>query len=461
MKLQRMSRRRMLHGVAGIAVALPFLEAMRPRSTMAQNAEPVPTRFGVFFSPCGAIMNNWKPTGGETDFQLSPALLPLADHRDDLIVLSGINNETSYMQGGNDHDLAMAHMLTAMRMKINQLGRANHIVNGTVGGPSIDQAIAAAIGGQTKLRSLELGVESTTTGLEPMVLRMSYGGPDDPRTPLDDPQQAFTRLFGDTDAGQAEIEAIGRRRASVLDAVLGDFNSVDAKLGYDDRQRLQRHAQAIRDLEGQLEVVSSTKNMCQNPERPTVTAELVDCLTNELEAIKIKAKCLVSYPEVGKAQMDLMVLAFACDLSRVISFQWSTAESTTLHKHLNVVGEHHRMSHDLGTFNNDLKGVDNWYNQQFAYLLSEMKKIDEGDGTLLDNSLIFYPNELSQAQIHDRRDLPYLVAGKAGGKLKTGRYLKYNGAPHNQLYTSFLNIFGVDAQGFGEADYPGALNGFA
>jgi hypothetical protein len=90
-----------------------------------------------------------------------------------------------------------------------------------------------------------------------------------------------------------------------------------------------------------------------------------------------------------------------------------------------------------------------------------MKKIDEGEGTLLDNSMIFYPNELSQAQIHDRRDLPYLVAGKAGGKLKTGRYLKYNGAPHNQLLASFLNIYGVEAQGFGEPDYSGTLSGFA
>jgi hypothetical protein len=460
MKLKQMSRRTVLRGAGGIAVALPFLDAMRPRTTMAQSETVVPTRFGVFFSPCGAIMNNWKPTGGETDFQLSPALQPLADHRDDLIVLSGINNETSYMQVGNDHDLAMAHMLTAVRMRINQLGRANHVINGTVGGPSIDQAIAAAIGGGTKLRSLELGVECTTTGLEPMVVRMSYGGPDDPRTPLDDPQQAFTRLFGDTDAAQVELEAIARRRASVLDAVLGEFNAVDAKLGYDDRQRLARHAQAIRDLEGQLDIVSPTRTACQSPVRPTVTAELVDCLTNPLEPVQIEAKCLVSYAEVGKAQMDLMVLAFACDLSRVVSFQWSTAESTTLHSDLGANGEHHQMSHDLGTFNDDLKGVDTWYNQQFAYLLSEMKKIDEGEGTLLDNSLIFYPNELSQAQIHDRRDLPYLIAGKAGGKLTTGRYLNFNGAPHNQLYTSFLNLFGVEAEGFGEPDFPGTLSGF-
>ena len=137
----------------------------------------------------------------------------------------------------------------------------------------------------------------------------------------------------------------------------------------------------------------------------------------------------------------------------------STAESTTVHSHAGVTGEHHRMSHDLGTYGNDLKKVDTWFSEQFAYLLSEMKKIDEGDKTLLDNSLIFFPNELSQGESHDRRDMPYLLAGKAGGQLQTGRYLTYQGEPHNKLYTTFLNMFGVEAQGFGEADYPGALTG--
>jgi hypothetical protein len=457
---RRLTRRTILRGAAGITVALPFLEALRPRATMAQDSPAAPQRFGVFFSACGAIMSNWKPTGGETDFVLSPALQPLEAHRGDLVVLSGIDAATSYMQDGNPHDLSMAHMLTAMRMKVNKLGRADHVVNGTVGGPSIDQAIAKVIGGQTKLRSLELGVESTTTALEPMVLRMSYGGPDDPRTPLDDPQQAFTRLFGDTDAGQAEIAHLLKKRASVLDAVLGEFHSVDAKLGYDDRQRLERHANAIRDLENQLTAMGgATREMCAAPVRPTVTAELVDCITNEHSSTPMQSKCLASFPDVGKAQMDLMVLAFACDLSRVVSLQWSTAESTTLHSQVGATGEHHRMSHDLGTYNPQLKKVDNWFAQQFAYLLSEMKKIDEGSGTLLDNTLLFWPNELSEGQEHSRRDLPYLLAGKAGGQLTTGRYLKYNATPHNKLFTTFLNMFGEPATGFGEKDYPGAITG--
>jgi hypothetical protein len=147
----------------------------------------------------------------------------LTVHRDDLVVMRGINAETSYMEQGNDHDLSMAHMLTAMRMRVNSTGRAGHVIDGTVGGPSIDQVIAQTIGGETKLRSLELGVESTTPALEPMVLRMSYGGPGDPRTPLDDPQQAFTRLFGDSTAGEGEINVLHQQRRSVLDTVRRQF----------------------------------------------------------------------------------------------------------------------------------------------------------------------------------------------------------------------------------------------
>ena len=141
-----------------------------------------------------------------------------------------------------------------------------------------------------------------------------------------------------------------------------------------------------------------------------MTAELVDCTLNEHSETPMQAKCLASFADVGKAQMDLMVMAFACDLSRVVSLQWSTAESTTTHQHLGMNLEHHRMSHDLGSNSGNLAMVDTWYAEQFAYLLSEMKKIEEGDGTLLDNTLLFWPNELSQGESHNRRDLPYVLA---------------------------------------------------
>lgn len=451
---RRLHRRTLLRGGAGIAIALPFLEAMQTRRAGAQSSE-APQRFGIFFSANGVIDADWRPTGTETDFTLGASLAALAPHQSDIVVLHGLDAETSYMpnQSANEHDLSMSHMLTAMRIQGNQAGRAGHILDGTAGGPSIDQALAAEIGGETKLRSLELGVASTITDLEPLVIRMSYGGPGDPRTPMDDPQQVFTRLFGDGENTEQEIQTLHRQRRSVLDAVLSEFQSVDATLGYDDRQRLERHAAAIRDIENQLDLGDTSG--CSVPSSPPdVSNELFDCVRDGRQNV-----CLASYTEIGKAQMDLMVLAFACDLSRVVSLQWSTAESTVVHSHLGITGEHHLMSHDLAQFSGELTQINTWYAEQFAYLLSELKAIPEGDGTLLDNLLLFWPNELSQGEVHSRRGLPYVLAGRAGGQLPTGRFLEYSGEPHNQLYTSFLNMFGVQATGFGEPDFPGTLAG--
>lgn len=450
--IRPLPRRTFLRGAAGVAIALPFLDAMLPRRANAEGGAP-PQRFGVFFSACGVIAKDWIPGGGETDFTLSKTLASLAPHRDDIVIIHGLNNETSYMQDGNPHDLAMAHMLTGMRMKVNGTGRAGHVIDGTAGGPSVDQVLAKAIGNDSKLRSLELGVQSTTTDLEPMVIRMSYGGPGDPRTPLDDPKQVFTRLFGDTQASQAAIDALRNQRRSVLDAVLTEFNSVSNTVGYDDKQKLERHADAIRDIERQLDVM--TTSSCVIPAMaPNVPVTTYDCTRDGRPN-----KCLTGFPEIGKVQMDLMVLAYACNITKVASLQWSTAESTTVHSQIGVPDEHHLMSHDIANKADNMTKVNTWYATQFAYLLSEMKKIKEGDGTLLDNTLMFWANELNEAAVHDRRNLPYVLAGKASGKLKTGRYLQYKGNPHNQLLTSFLNMYDVPATGFGEKDFPGTLPG--
>lgn len=465
MNHRRLTRRTLLRGAAGISIALPFLEAMRPRLSRAQAA---PKRFGVFFMPDGVNVSTWEPRGEGTDFQFGSSMQALEPHRDDLVILRGIDfatsNKTNYNVNGqqitaNPHDLGMAHMLTASQMVVRVQGRADHVTNGTAGGPSIDQAIAQAIGGETKLRSLELGVESTTSKLEPMVLHMSYGGPDDARTPIDEPKQAFARLFGDTSASQSEVEILLDQRRSVLDAVLGDFQKVSASVGYDDRVRLERHAAHIRDIESRVAMLSPAAAMCASPTEPTVSAELVDCVVNEHSSTPMNAKCLASFPDVGKAQMDLMVLAFACDLSRVVSLQWSTAEGTTFYSHLaGITGEHHRMSHDIATYGSQLSKVDTWYAEQFAYLLSEMKKIPEGDGTLLDNSLMYWVNEQEDGQAHNRRNIPMVLAGKAGGQLSTGRVIRYQNEPHNKLYTTFLNMFGVEATEFGD-DFAGSLTG--
>ncbi|HEY3668216.1 MAG TPA: DUF1552 domain-containing protein [Polyangiaceae bacterium] len=452
---RRFTRRSVLRGAAGIAVGLPFLDIMLGKDTAQAQAMAAPQRFGVFFSANGVINPDWIPTGGVTDFVLSKALAPLTPYRSDIVVVHGLNAETSYMQDGNPHDLGMAHMLTAKKMLGSTFGRAGHILDGTAGGPSVDQAIAKVIGNDTKHRSLELGVQSTITDLEPMVTRMSYGGPYDPRTPIDDPKVVFASLFGEAQAGQAAIATLHDQRRSVLDAVLQDFNGVSATLGYEDKQKLTRHADAIRDLERQLDLMPSTVSCTIPTAAPNVMVDVYDCTRDGRPT-----KCLTGFPEIGKAQMDLLVLALACDLTRVASLQWSTAESTTVHSQIPVTNEHHLMSHDPLQAP-DMTKVNTWYATQFAYLLGELKKVPEGDGTLLDHMLLFWPNELSQADVHNRRNLPYVVAGKCNGKLQTGRFLHYDNTAHNQLLASFMNMFGIPTTGFGEPEFPGTLSGFA
>jgi len=179
-----LSRRAMLKGALGVGVALPWMNLMRPRSLSAQSAVTPPKRFGIMFSPCGTIPENWRSTMNsrdQTDFTLSTILEPLTPFQKDIVVLRGMNMETAKLPPiANVHDQGMTHMLTGTPLVKGPAGagRANHFLDGSAGGPSIDQHIAAAIGGETLLPSLELGVESTDTFLETLVTHMCYGPVD-------------------------------------------------------------------------------------------------------------------------------------------------------------------------------------------------------------------------------------------------------------------------------------------
>jgi hypothetical protein len=456
--MKRLARRTFLRGAGGIAVALPFLDAMsRPRRARAAG---VAKRFIVFFSANGTIMDNWTPTGGETDFTLSPILAPLAAHRDRLLVLRGLANEVSYnTPGSNPHDLAMGTLMTAVPMKLGPsgLGRANHIVDGTAGGPSIDQVIAKSIGAGKRFTSLSLGVQSTSTILEPMVTKMAYRAAGDPVIPEDDPGRAFLALFGDTQASQMAVLSTQKRRGTVLDAVLADLTSLSAKVGSGDRAKLDAHATSIRELEKQLVTAGSTTMSCRGvtPSKPTVSLQPYDCLQDLRPAT-----CVGDFAAIGKAQMDVLTLALACDLTRVGTIQWSTAESTVVHSELGITLEHHKMSHDDTNDAALLTKVNTWYAQQLATLLDKLAAVTDADGqTLLDGSVIFWANELSHGAAHDRRDLPWVLAGQGNGALRPGRYVHNAGDPHNKLYAAFLNMFGMAATGFGDPRFPGVLGG--
>jgi hypothetical protein len=453
------SRRMLLRGAGGVALALPLLDAMRPRVAKAESAGP--KRFVVFFSANGTIKDQWQPSGSETDFELSPILSPLAAHQSDLLIMRGLANEASYIYEPNAHDASMATLLTADRLVMGPsgTGRAGHVLDGTAAGPSIDQEIARVIGGATKIPSLELGVQSTTTILEPMVVRMCYrGAPGNARSvpPEDDPKKVFARLFMDANASSSALEAMKTQRKSVLDMALRDFQRLEAKVGVDDRQKLDRHATTIRELEASLDKLGGSGGLqCQVPATaPDVSLNPVDCVQDGRPG-----KCTGDYQTLGKAQMDLLTLALACDLTRVVTLQWSTAESTVFFKSLSAHGEHHMMSHDAKGNRDDLIKINTWYAQQFDYLLTALKSQTDADGALLDSSVVVWANELSDGDTHNRRDLGWVLAGKGNGAVRTGRNVQYNKATTNQLFASFMTLFGSPTESFGAPQFKGTLSG--
>jgi hypothetical protein len=512
---RKLSRRTMLRGAFGAGVALPLLDAMMPRSSRAQ-AVTVPKRFGVFFSPCATIPENWTPTALNpstttptrtnpaisTSFTLSPILAPLAPYQNDIVVLRGVSMDSTngkYSPASNAHDRGMTHMLTGIPLVAGPAGqgRSLHFLDGSAGGPSIDQHIAEAIGQGTRLPSLELGVESTSTFLEVLVTRMSYGkvDPTDPYKravgvpPVDDPVQIYTRLFGTTEPGML------KKRKSVLDYCIGDYNRLMSKVGAQDRGRLDQHLTHIRKIETGLSSLINAPACSGAADIMPVTPARTKCLRDQESRSaadrEIPNYCVTNFREVGKMQMDLMVLALSCDITRVASLQWSTAESTAIHSWLDLqytgTKEHHMLTHNetvavsslvlhadqasVNLVRSDLTKLHNWYAQQFAYLVGQLKGITEGNGkTLLDNMLLFWTNELGVGGVHSYTNIPYVLAGSCQGELQTGRYLDflgpailanalsvvYNKGPaHNKLFVSFMQKLGINENSFNFKGLPG------
>ncbi len=422
----------------------------------------MPKRFVVFFSANGMIKDRWQPSGGETDFTLSPVLTSLEPHRDDLLIMRGLDNEASYIYEPNAHDASMATMLTAEALVVGPsgTGRAGHVLDGTANGPSIDQEIARVIGGETKLPSLELGVQSTTTIIEPMPTRMCYRGTRGNAKsvpPEDDPKTVFARLFMDAEASADSIEVLQRQRRSVLDFVESDFARLQAKISVADRQKLERHLSTLRAFEQSLDKLGASTEMgCEIPSSPPdVNLDPFDCIQDERPA-----RCFGDFRQLGKAQMDLLVLALTCDITRVITLQWSTAESTIFHKWLDVAGEHHLMSHDAVGNREDLVKISTWYAEQFAYLLQALKAHEEEDGaSVLSSSVVLWANELSDGDIHNRRDLGWIIAGQGNGAIQTGRSVRYSRTTTNQLFASLMTMFGSPTESFGEPRFSGTLSG--
>jgi hypothetical protein len=438
-------------GACGVSVALPLMTSLS-RSSFAQ-ASAFPKRFIVFYTPNGNIE---LPSSMEFSGSI---LEPLTPFKNKLLVLSGLDLSVHDLPPGEPHQQGMVFLTGRPLNPGNQVGGDGSLA-GWGSGISVDQEIAAAIGQDTPHKSLHFGVQSTAYGGTEVRTVISYAGSDQPIANETNPYTMFDLVFSKLGADPLGVEKVRQRRKSVLDAVGQQYTKVSAQLGAEDRVKLEQHLTAIRDVEMRLDNPGGTLGgSCQLP----VTGNPID-----LNAPS-------SFPLIGKLQMDLLVMALRCDLTRVATLQWSASTNNKPYPFLTydagdgagpkpIVGDEHVMGHqpdsDVHAWG-QLRVIRRWYMEQFAYLLAALDATPEGEGTMLDNTAILLGSEVARGNTHSHKDAPFLVAGSAGGALKTGQFLNFNGnVPHNNLLISLLNAMGVETNSFGMPEYcSGPLSG--
>ncbi len=437
-------RRTFLRGL-GTLMALPVLEAMIPgaraRAATAAagttTAAGFPKRVAWIYVPNGKNMATWVPTGIGADYKLSPTLEPLAAYKQDFSVLTGLTHKNAFGMGdgGGDHARACATYLTGKHPK--KSASAIHA------GISVDQVAANAVGGQTRLPSLELSCDrgqeagSCDSGYScAYQFNISWRSETQPMNPEIEPKEAFDRLFG-VDATPGEKEAQARRdhyNTSILDAVQDQARRLQGSLGSADRGKLDEYFTSIRDLERRIQ---------QNGIQPAaVPAGALPDFNAEY-----------SFQNHLHLMFDVMTLAFQTDTTRIATFLVSHDGGNRPYPFVGVAQGHHHISHHRNNADSlaRLAIIDKFHVTQFGYFLSKLKAVKEGDGTLLDNSMIVYGAGISDGNEHSHDNLPTILAGRGGGTLTPGRHLAYKETPMTNLYLSMLQRQGVKATSFGDS----------
>ena len=415
---------------------------MQPKTAKA-GTQGAPKRLVIWFTANGTRQDVWTPPA---NMDLSGHVLhaPLAPFAQKLIFLDGVNQAVAYDSIGDGHQTGMACLLTNAEILPGSLfcegsceaGMEQYV--GWGGGISVDQYVANEIKKSvtTKFSSLELGVQVKSSTVWS---RMSYAGPDQPVPPRENPNQNFDDFFADLGADPFALEVIRKKRKSVLDAVMSDYSSFNPRLGKDDRIRLEQHLDSIRNVEKALDATGVVGEACEVP-----TTMLPGSSDDQNDM----------YPQTGRAQMDLLAMALACDLTRVASLQWSRSVSNVRFTWINqILGEgHHDLSHygdSDGSSQADILSINQWYTEQFAYLLGALDAMPEGEGSVLDNSVIVWVNELGKGNSHTRNDIPFILAGGCQGYFKTGQALDLGGQPHGKLLVSLCEAMGHPVSTFG------------
>ena len=452
----RLHRRAMLRGAGSIAIALPWMEAMTGGSQRARAAAGAPARrFVGIFQPGGTVRSRYTPTGSESAFTLGPILKPLEPLQKHLLVIDGLDMKSAV---GEQHQSGIVALLTGTPQRNGGSGYA--------AGPSIDQVIAKRVSAGRPRASLQLAVRWATGKskgrLHPInALNYEDNGSFSPIPPRVDPVQIFGDLFGTPPTGSTgstggTVDPRVPRRKSILDYVGRRYQSLTAKVSGGDRQKLEQHLTKIREMERALMgpvgggPATPPAGSCRAPAKvDTSDYNPRTGLGADDDGRVVDAGTDAAIPKVGKYLMDMMVTALACDLTGVATLQWCDTEAKHTFPWLGLRDHHHYYQHDGGFRARECEQVATWYSEQHHYLLSQMAAVDMGGHSLLDESVVFFGSELQDPPSHGKSNMPFLLAGGGGG-LRTGRWLKQGGRPHNDLLVSVLNLFGDARQSFGD-----------
>jgi hypothetical protein len=455
----RFTRRNLLRGSLAATAALPLLDARR---AVGQDAAPV--RLVVFATPNGTRNSLFWPTGSETDFQLNQITAPLEPYKSKLTFLKGIRLNDSLQNGalggtlGSEHARGTGGMLTARPLNSgSEFESFGNTTSGWGSGQSIDQYLAQQLNPPTTFKSLQLGVHVRDTEVRS---RISYTASNQPIPPREDPKNVFETLFGAAvpsmpGVTDPALERLWAQRKSVFDLTRAETNRVMQLVGAQDRLKIEAHLTAMRDVEQRLVGVPGAG-----------PAPGAACVPPTMAAVDLGVD--EQYAETGKLQMDLAAAALACDQTRILTLQWSYAESEHLFQFLGLSGNHHVISHDFaqsGTNYEAYNAIQTWYAEQLAYFLGKLAAYPEGDGTLLDNTLLLWATEIGESTQHDLTMMPYVLAGSAGGAISTGRLLDFSQSrrDNNQMLISIAHALGAtDLNEFGDVSgATGPLPGLA
>lgn len=447
---KQLSRRTMLRAM-GISVALPYFEAMTPAAPLicnvaraAQPAQSAPVRMAFLYVPNGMHMPHWKPSGpGQKDFRLKPILKPVQQFRDKMNIISGLtlNGAMAHGDGGGDHARSVASFLTGAHPKKTH---GTNIRNGV----SVDQIAAERIGHLTRLKSLEIGTEESSTGGQCdtgysclYTSNISWRTDRSPLAKEINPAAIFERLFGSEQGKTIDsrpLETKAKNRKSILDFVNAEAKSLHTNLGVTDRRKLDEYLYAVRDIERRL----GNADRLDQPETDHTTFQRPVGMPRQ-------------YDEHVKLLLDMMVLAFQSDSTRVASFMFANAGSNRAYTNLAIKDGHHNISHHGNSREKQQKisEINTFHMSLTSHFLRRLDAIAEGNGTLLDNCMILHGSGIADGNSHSHKDLPIAMFGSGGGSIRTGRHIQLrSGTPLTNLYCSMLRRIGAPVKKFSDSN---------